>query len=1082
MGSTPKTGLLAHQKYQSATLKSPPRHPGPGSLGSSPHRRTGSTTMGASPRVYVAGSPRQASLRALRLIAKPVAAGDSESSSSSDSDDEDARRRRGLIRVNSVQPSNHGSVAASGVPSAVGSRAQSRRGSATGVNILEEHEDLHAANASGNEPDEHSSSSSSSDEEGEILHRWSAMVARDRDTAERNFVRAKAGLPAVELSTSVDSVRGAHLPPRVESLPMDITIVPGSLHAHKGAGNSFIDSAASSFANTEPAVPASLDIPTTPQYVAGSEGATVAASYGSVNENVGSVPLSSSSRRRHLRAKSSMRHEAGRLSRSASMQRRRRSSPATATFPEEEILPAEELGEDTLADGEHFHHRRHRKRSDAAPGERGLFGVPWRTVARRIPYYIPVLSWLPRYPWREDLIWDLFAGLTLGILLVPQGLTYAALANLPPVFGLYTAFFPLIVYTLLGSSKHLSVGPEVTSSILIGKAILQFPNIPSGEITDPAVSAALIEAALALTFTIGVVSLVLGLTRLGFLDSILSRPMLSGFVTAVALTLICEQMPVLLGMATACGTSCKPGTSPAEIAIYVFGHFEQTHWRTLVVSLTCCLFMFGVQAVKSRYPQHRALVCFPDVLVVVVVATLVSYLADLSSKGVTVFGHLETGFRTPEFPKLEHVDFSQLITSAVTISLLGFVESQLISKRYASKHAYIISANRELVALGSASFLGSMFGAYTAFGSIPRTKVAESAGVRSQLGNLVAASVVLTVILWLLPHFSFMPRAASASIILVVAVSLFDAEELLFVIRTRQWKDLCLMFSMFLVTFLLGVDVGIAFAFGCCLLLAVKQTTLPLVTMLGRGSADDDFHDVSDLDEDVAQVEGLLIYKLEGALFFANAEKLKDSTKRAETQGAFHIHPSEEPQPMAITAVLFELSALTTVDASALMILHEILESYVARGVRVCFIKLRKPLRPTFEAAGLIELIGRHNLFKKLEKAVADVQRDNLNNLAHDAELEPEPADGEQQDAQPLLPQDEAAAAPATGAAAADLSTSVNSNAADGVGVGGSVAATPRSLGLHAGAPPSTRRKKSSFFAPPTVGSPLLRNLTKLKI
>jgi MFS superfamily sulfate permease-like transporter len=273
-------------------------------------------------------------------------------------------------------------------------------------------------------------------------------------------------------------------------------------------------------------------------------------------------------------------------------------------------------------------------------------------------------------------------------MLVPQGLTYAVLANLPPVHGLYVAFFPLLVYTLLGSSRHLSVGPEVTSAILIGKAIMQFPGIPSGDISDPLVSEALVEASIALTFTVGVMSLLLGLTRLGFLDSILSRPMLAGFVNAVALTLICEQLPTLLGMTTSCGSACAPGTSPFDIFIHVITHMGQTHWQTLMVALCCCTFMFGAQAVKGRFPHLRAVVCFPDVLVVVVAATFVSWAADLPSKGVVVFGHLTAGFRKPQLPSFQHVDASQLITSALTISLLGFVESMLISKKYASKHAY----------------------------------------------------------------------------------------------------------------------------------------------------------------------------------------------------------------------------------------------------------------------------------------------------------------------------------------------------------------------------------------------------------
>ena len=169
----------------------------------------------------------------------------------------------------------------------------------------------------------------------------------------------------------------------------------------------------------------------------------------------------------------------------------------------------------------------------------------WKTVLRRIQYYVPCFAWVPQYS-RANLLGDVLAGVSVGVMLVPQGLTDASLANLPPAFGLYTSFFPLLCYVLMGSSKHLSVGPEVTSSILIGKTITQFPTIPDGELTDPAVVQALVSAALALSLAIGMASLGLGVLRLGFLDSILSKPMIAGFVLAVGATLLCEQMPILL--------------------------------------------------------------------------------------------------------------------------------------------------------------------------------------------------------------------------------------------------------------------------------------------------------------------------------------------------------------------------------------------------------------------------------------------------------------------------------------------------------------------------------------------------------
>lgn len=337
--------------------------------------------------------------------------------------------------------------------------------------------------------------------------------------------------------------------------------------------------------------------------------------------------------------------------------------------------------ESSVADS---HHRRRHHRSGSSSGGAGGSGgsdwkklLTWKTIRTRLPYYIPCLSWMPSYP-RSNLLGDIVAGLSIGTMLVPQGLTYAALANLPPIYGLYTAFFPLLVYVLLGSSKHLSVGPEITSAILIGKTITQFPSVPDGPMDDPAVSAALVSGALALSFTIGLVSLILGLTRLGFLDSILSKPMLAGFVLALAATLMCEQMPTMLGITAQCGETCKPGSLPGPVLIYVLGHVHLTNWRTFLVALACCSFMIGFSWLKRRFPAQRALSLVPDVLIVVVVATFFSYLVDLHSHGVVTLGRVEYGFQAPAMPTLQTGSPSALISTAVTICMLGFVETQLV--------------------------------------------------------------------------------------------------------------------------------------------------------------------------------------------------------------------------------------------------------------------------------------------------------------------------------------------------------------------------------------------------------------------
>jgi len=236
----------------------------------------------------------------------------------------------------------------------------------------------------------------------------------------------------------------------------------------------------------------------------------------------------------------------------------------------------------------------------------------------------------------------------------------------------------------------------------------------------------------------------------------------------------------------------------------------------------------------------------------------------------------------------------------------------------------------------------------------------------------------------LLPLFQWTPRAVTASIIFVVAVGLVEWHEIKFVYRVKSWKDMTLMFAMTFVTFVFGVDTGVFFAFASCLLLVVKKTSRPGVTLLGRGYQDDEFGQMTDLEKQVQDIEGILIYKLEGPLYFANAEKLKDSTRRMERYGGFHVHPSEAPKPMNLSSIIFDMSSLTSVDASALEIMEEIVTYYVTQEKRrVCLVKIPRKVLYKFQLAGILDLVGFENLYKTLEDVFTVIRNENLSNLSH---------------------------------------------------------------------------------------------------
>jgi len=692
--------------------------------------------------------------------------------------------------------------------------------------------------------------------------------------------------------------------------------------------------------------------------------------------------------------------------------------------------------------------------ADDEPGWVSWLRYTSRSMASCLPQYLPIIKWLPNYT-KHSFLSDAMAGISVGVLLIPSSLAYATLAQLPPVFGLYTAFFPLILYCIFGTSRHISIGPEMTSSILIGQAIISMPDVvdENGELLE----SVMVGHALSLTLLVGVITTLLGLFRLGFIDSVLSTPVMSGFVSAVALILMSDQLGSLLGLPPCPHALCGDGAGVVPKLRHVFGSLGQTSWRSALIAAFCLVYLFGVERLKQSDLARRGgrlWTLFPHLLVLVLVTTFISWAADLKNKGVAVLGLAGTGFLPPSFPSFDLPNLSQLLPTATTISVLGFVESQLIAKRSAAKFGYHVSPDRELVALGLTSMVGSCFGAFSAFGSLTRTKVQETAGGVSQISGAVAACVVLFVILFLMPFFAYMPLAATAAIIFSVALGIIEVDEVKFLWRIGSYRELGLCLLMAVVTALLGVDVGIFFAFAVCLLMVVKQTSFPSITLLGRGRGDNEFHDLSDVRMNAQTIEGMLIFKIEGPLYFANSSKLKEctggldyfrttiianappkrrssvssigstssdmsslasapSSPRLEAKVTINgsnsqqvnnnnhsvndnnnnsnnnnsssistdnspSSPEEEVEkPLHVTSVIFDLSSVTSVDATAAHTFLDIVTQYGQAGVLVCLVRLRPKIQRILDRAGVLDELAKTNrqfLFWRVRDAVICLQ------------------------------------------------------------------------------------------------------------
>ncbi|KAK9708488.1 hypothetical protein K7432_009610 [Basidiobolus ranarum] len=585
----------------------------------------------------------------------------------------------------------------------------------------------------------------------------------------------------------------------------------------------------------------------------------------------------------------------------------------------------------------------------------------------RFKYYVPALKWMPEY----SLVLfgrDLFSALTVICLSVPQSLSSAsALARLPPVYGLYTACIPGIIYAFFGMSRQISVGPESVAAILLGFSVAS----RVADITDPQMMVAeAVATASVISFLVGIFTLILGLLRVGFLDSLLSRALLRGFITAIGMIILVGQSITLLGL----DSLVKPRDhTTLQKLIFVISNVSSTHLLTATISLISVGFLFVIQDLKRRF-KHPYVQYVPEFLMVVIISTVACWYCGWSDEGVLIVGKLKKGsIPFPTLPPIfDHNRISELAVPAVLISLLGFVSSAAITKSFATLHNYPVSPNRELVALGISNIAGSLFQAMPAFGSMPRSRLANSAGARTQMAGLMSSLLVMVAILYLLPCFEYLPKAVLSSLIFVAGMGMVleAPSDIRFLWKIRAGTDLALMVLTFVLTIAVGIEVGTFVSISLALLTLVKRSTKPSITILGQipGSCDK-FKPMRDFSEAV-HTEGLLILKVDEPLHFANSGSLKDRLRRCEQYGDFRVHPSAEPYLSPIRYVIFEVENMTEVDASATQILLEIVRDYRARGVGVYFVNLREQHLSFFQASGLYDLVEADHFCQQIPQAL----------------------------------------------------------------------------------------------------------------
>ncbi|KAI1626145.1 SulP family sulfate permease [Exophiala viscosa] len=594
-------------------------------------------------------------------------------------------------------------------------------------------------------------------------------------------------------------------------------------------------------------------------------------------------------------------------------------------------------------------------------------------------YYFPFVKWVRQYRWKW-LQGDLVAALTMASFYIPMSLSYAAnLGHIPPVNGLYSFVFNPLIYAFLGSSPQMVVGPEAAGSLLVGQVVRTC--IDQGHSGDhDAVRNAQIAGVV--TAIAGAVIFVAGLCRLGFLDSVLSRPFLRGFISAIGFVILVDQLIPELGLQAAAQEAGEIAHgSSAQKLVFLARNVRKSHGLTSAVSGASFVIIMLFRSLKRRLqPRYPSVAYFPDRFLVVVLSAVFAWAFAWNKQGVEILGDVKSTGRSAipfhwrlQFSHMKHIDTA--LSTSFLIALLGFFESSVAAKSLGEGthglRGMVLSPNRELVALGAANMVGGCFMALPAFGGYGRSKVNASTGGTTPMSSILLSTITLICVLFLLPYFYYIPKGVLSAMISVVAYSLIEEapHDIKFFLKIHGWTELFLMTAIFLATVFYSLSMGIALGIGLSLLQLIRHATKPRIQILGKvpGTANQ-FENAELTPEHIEYIEGCLIVKIPEPLTFANTGELKTRLRRLEQYGTNKAHPSlpRVRHEDNNRNIIFDVHGVTKIDGSGTQVLAELVEDYVKRGIRVIFCRLprrRSKVFFAFERSGIVELCGGERHF-----------------------------------------------------------------------------------------------------------------------
>ena len=552
------------------------------------------------------------------------------------------------------------------------------------------------------------------------------------------------------------------------------------------------------------------------------------------------------------------------------------------------------------------------------------------TRLARLTRFAPGLAQARTYE-RAWLRGDTIGGITVAAYLVPQVMAYAGLAGLPPVTGLWAIIPALALYAVFGSSPQLSVGPESTTALMAATVVAPLAAGNPGRYA---------ELAAALALIVGVLSLAAWAMRLGFVADLLSQPTLVGYMTGVALIMMVGQLQ------KASGVPVHGDTFFAEVRSFVTG-VDDLHPATLGLAAITLAFLLVL---------HWKLPRVPGPLLAVLLATLAVSLFDLDAHGIAVVGPVPSGLPTPSIPSAG--DLRDILLPAVGVLLVGYTDVVLTARAFAARSGATIDANQELLAVGTTNIGAGLFRGFPVSSSASRTAIGDASGARTQMHSLVALVSVVTVLLFLGPLLARFPTASLGAIVIYAAVRLIDVRGFRRLAAFRR-SELLLAAAACVGVLLFDILYGILLAIGLSVVDLLARVARPHDAILGRIPGLAGMHDIDDY-PDAELVRGLVVYRYDSPLFFANAQDFKHRALA-----------SIDASPTAVDWFVLNAEANVDVDITAIDALEELRSTLAGRGIVFALARVKQDLMQQLHAAGFADQIGRDRIFPTLPTALA---------------------------------------------------------------------------------------------------------------